>query len=73
VQLGQLLRPYPQFLNITANQVAAGHSSYHATQIAVERRFSRGLGVLFSYTHSKIIDNVGEIGAWVGTANGISE
>ena len=28
------------------------------------RRCSLGR-ILFSYTHSKIIDNVGEIGAWV--------
>ena len=59
VQAGQLLRPYPQFLNMTAT-ASLGQSSYQSLQISLERRFSSGLALLFAYTHSKTIDNVGD-------------
>jgi hypothetical protein len=70
VQRGQLLRPYPQFQNITGSQVAAGHSSYHALQISVQRRLSSGLSFLLAYTKSKTIDNVGEISVVGGDVPG---
>jgi hypothetical protein len=60
VQYGQLLRRHPQFLNMTANASSIGRSNYHALQLAVERRFSAGLALLFTYTHSKMMDNVGD-------------
>jgi hypothetical protein len=59
VQYGQLLRPYPQFLNMTATS-GIGRSSYNALQLSVEHRFSGGLALLLAYTHSKTIDNVGD-------------
>ncbi len=37
-----------------------GHSTYEALQATVEHRFSQGLALLFAYTHSKMIDNVGD-------------
>lgn len=45
---------------MTASGVGAGHSDYEALQLSVEHRFSRGLALLFTYTHSKILDNVGD-------------
>jgi hypothetical protein len=59
VQYGQLLRPHPQFLNMTAPS-GAGRSTYHALQTSVEHRFSQGLSLLFAYTYSKMMDNVGD-------------
>lgn len=59
VQYGQLLRPHPQFLNMTATS-SGGRSSYNALQLSVEHRFSGGLALLFAYTHSKAIDNAGD-------------
>jgi hypothetical protein len=73
VQRGQLLRPYPQFQSMTALQAGVGDSIYHALQVAIERRFSKGLALLFNYTHSKIIDNVGDIGAFVRPQNGFQD
>ena len=70
VQRGQLLRPYPHFQNVTASQVAAGHSSYHALQLNLQRRFDSGLALLFAYTKSKTIDNVGEISLVGGDVTG---
>ncbi|HUQ93804.1 MAG TPA: TonB-dependent receptor, partial [Bryobacteraceae bacterium] len=66
VQRGQLLRPYPQFTSMSASQAPVGHSSYHALQTRVERRFANGLALLFAYTHSKLIDNVGDFGGFLG-------
>jgi hypothetical protein len=60
VQYGQLLRPHPQFENLTGNAAGVGRSTYHALQLSVEHRFSAGLALLFTYTHSKMFDNVGD-------------
>jgi hypothetical protein len=59
VQYGQLLRPHPQFLNMIATS-PVGESAYHALQLSLEHRFAAGLALLFAYTHSKMIDNVGD-------------
>ncbi|MCC6589141.1 MAG: TonB-dependent receptor [Bryobacterales bacterium] len=68
VQRGQLLRPFPQFTGMSASQAPVGHSTYHALQTRVERRFDAGLALLFAYTHSKLIDNVGDFGGFLGPA-----
>lgn len=73
VQYGQLLRRYPQFLDFKAIQVGVGHSSYHAGQLTVERRMGQGLAVIFGYTFSKAIDNVGEMTSVAGTKNGFQD
>jgi hypothetical protein len=70
VQAGQLLRPYPHFLNVIEALDAVGRSRYHALQLTVERRFSNGLGMVLAYTKSKTMDNVGEVGVWAGDASG---
>ncbi|WP_446743089.1 carboxypeptidase regulatory-like domain-containing protein [Silvibacterium acidisoli] len=59
VQAGQLLRPHPQFLNMTATS-GIGASSYNALQLSVEHRFSHGLALLAAYTFSTMFDNVGD-------------
>lgn len=66
VQLGQLLRPYPHFTSMAGSQAPSGHSSYHGLQTKVERRFSQGFAVLIAYTHSKVIDNTGDFGGFLG-------
>jgi hypothetical protein len=58
IQLGQLLRPYPQFTSVTAESNSYGNSIYHAFELKVERRFANGFGMLLSYTRSKLIDDV---------------
>ena len=60
VQYGQLLRPYPQFTAVNQVVSPVGFSSYNALELKVERRFAQGLALLFNWTHSKGIDNVGE-------------
>ncbi|MSV28079.1 MAG: TonB-dependent receptor [Bryobacterales bacterium] len=58
VARNQLLRPYPQFSGVTIGNISYGASTYHALQGKVERRFSRGFSLLFSYTFSKLMDDV---------------
>jgi len=57
VAYGQLLRPYPQFLNVTDSSPTAASSSYHALEMRLQREFTRDLSVLVSYTASKLIDD----------------
>jgi hypothetical protein len=67
VTRGQLLRPYPQFDQLTIFNPAASSSIYHAATFKVERRFARNLGLLASYTFSK---NISDAPATVGPAVG---
>lgn len=53
--------------------MGAGRSSYEAGQLTVEKRMSQGLDVLFDYTYSKAIDNVGEMTSVAGTRNGFQD
>jgi hypothetical protein len=69
----QLLRPHPQYQNFEATGVGAGHSSYHAGQLTVEHRLKHGLAVVFSYTYSKAIDNVGEMTSVAGTMGAVTD
>lgn len=57
ISQGQLLRPYPQFLDVEAVKSTAGSSSYHSMQLRVERRFSAGFTFLVAYTVAKLIDD----------------
>lgn len=57
VTLNQLLRPHPQYLGMDSNLNHTAFSQYHAMQIKGERRFSRGMMILATYTAGKMIDN----------------
>ncbi len=57
VAAGQLLRPFPQFTNVTVDALHTGSSIYHSFQLKVERRFSKGFSLLGAYTVSKAITN----------------
>ena len=55
---GQLLRPFPQFLNVLSNQASGARSRYHALIVQFERRSSGGVGGRFNYTWSRQHDNM---------------
>jgi outer membrane receptor protein involved in Fe transport len=56
VSQAQLLRPYPQYDQVTSAVADWAPSMYHALQVKVEKRFAKGVTVLGSYTYSKLMD-----------------
>ncbi len=52
-------RPFPQFSGITILSPSFGVSAYHAGIAKVEKRFSRGMNLLATYTWAKFNDNSG--------------
>jgi trimeric autotransporter adhesin len=58
---GQLLRPFPQFGDISMYQVSEGVNRYDAGVVELSKRVTHGWGGRFSYTYSVLKDNqVGE-------------
>jgi hypothetical protein len=68
VTRGQLLRPYPQFLNVLNFRPDAGNSIYHSFQARLQRQFSHGLSFLLAYTNSKSISDSDSITTFDGNA-----
>jgi hypothetical protein len=60
-------RPYPAWQQID-NIITQGASDYHGLQAKFEKRMSRGLYALSSYTYSRSDD---EIGAWGAGGSGV--
>ncbi len=61
ISQAQLVKPYPRFTNVTLFRNNVGNSDYHAVQAKLEKRFSRGLTFLVSYTRSKLIDDASSV------------
>jgi hypothetical protein len=57
----QLLKPYPQFTNVTLFRNNVGTTNYNSFQLKVEQRLSHGLSVLGGYTRSKLIDQASSV------------
>ena len=57
IQLGQLLRPFPEFGNITMSQGTGAKSQYNALIVSVRKRSNGLWGGSFSYTYSRLDDN----------------
>ncbi len=57
----QLLKPYPRFQNVATYRNNTGTTNYNAIEAKVEQRVSNGLYFLFSYTHSKLIDDASSV------------
>jgi hypothetical protein len=55
ISRGNLLKPYPEFSNITST-VPTGYSWYHSLQVAVEKRMGSGLTFQTAWTWSKYMD-----------------
>jgi len=69
VTSGDLMRPHPQFSGFSGNDPPWANSIYHAFQLRVEKRMSKGLQFLATYTNSKSIDNASVAGGnvtWLG-------
>ncbi|MCC6540199.1 MAG: TonB-dependent receptor, partial [Bryobacterales bacterium] len=68
VTRGQLLRAFPQYLGVYNFRPASGSSIYHAVQARVEKRFSRGLTLLASFTGGKLIEDTSQTVGFLGPA-----
>jgi hypothetical protein len=76
VQQFRLLRPMPHFngANVATSEPPIGDSSYHALQVKLDKRFSRGFSVLAHYTWGKMIDNGSHASgnvSWLGGSTSI--
>ncbi|MEX2261302.1 MAG: TonB-dependent receptor [Bryobacteraceae bacterium] len=53
VPLSTLLRPYPQYGNLTETFMPGVDNRYKALQLRVQRRFSSGVSVLWGYNYNR--------------------
>jgi outer membrane receptor protein involved in Fe transport len=53
----QFLLPYPYYSSIAVRNPHLGSSIYHAFLLSVEKRMSKGIVILASYTNAKLISN----------------
>ena len=53
----QSLLAYPYYTSVTVRNPHLGNSIYHAGLLTVQKRFTRGLTFLASYTKAKLIDD----------------
>jgi len=70
--VAQALRPYPQFNDVQTNGSSvgerAGNSNYQSLMLKLDKRYSSGLTVLFSYVFAKMLgdtDNASSTGRQV--------
>jgi len=61
IPLAQLLKPFPRFTTVSLYRNNVGNTNYNALQAKLEKRFSRGLAFLVSYTRSKLIDEASSV------------
>jgi hypothetical protein len=65
-----LLLPYPQYTGVNVVNMTIANSIYHSLQIKVDKRFSKGVSVLFAGTFAKLItDANNQVAAIGGGAN----
>lgn len=56
--VGQALRPYPQYLDVTEEWGPRGIARFHSLQLKLTKRYASGLTLLAFYTWSKNMTNV---------------
>ena len=57
IQLGQLLRPFPEFGNVTMSQGTGAKSQHNALVVTMRKRSGGLWGGSFSYTYGRLNDN----------------
>ncbi len=61
VAAAQLLKPYPRFQNVATYRNNSGETNYNAFEAKAEQRFTKGMYLIASYTHSKLIDDASSV------------
>jgi hypothetical protein len=57
--ISQMLRPFPQYNNITDLWGDVGNSNYNSMQVYLNQRLSHGLTFNFNYVYAKAFDDTG--------------
>jgi outer membrane receptor protein involved in Fe transport len=65
VQRRQLLRPYPQYLDVLIFRDPYGDMSYQSMTVRVQKQYSKGLTLSLGYTLSKTIADTAQSNTWV--------
>lgn len=73
VTRSQLLRPFPDYVNVNTFANHGTSSIYHSLQMSLERRYSNGLSALVSYTFGKLINDSFSIGGGGNATAGLSD
>jgi hypothetical protein len=60
----QLLRPYPQFQDVSILDMPGASSSFNAFTLRLNKRFDKGMTLMASYQHSRAYDNASENQGW---------
>ena len=55
LQLQQALRPFPQYSGFGSVATQSGHSTYNGLELSFQKRYSKGLWLMTSYTFSKTL------------------
>jgi hypothetical protein len=72
IQLKQLLRPYPQYLDVLIYRDPYGDMRYNSMIARIVKQYSNGLLLQMAYTLSKTIANTAQSNTWVvGPSNGL--
>jgi hypothetical protein len=72
IQLKQLLRPYPQYLDVLIYRDPYGDMRYNSMIARLVKQYSKGLLLQMAYTMSKTIANTAQSNTWVvGPSNGL--
>lgn len=58
VPRSQLLKPYPQFNNVTYAAESVGKLWYDALQVSAEKRYTQGMVLVLAYTWAKNLERV---------------
>ncbi len=64
VERRQLLRPFPQFLDVNILDMPGASSSFNALFTRFQKRFSDGMMVSVGYQYSQALDNASENQGW---------
>jgi hypothetical protein len=63
--VGRAQRPFPQFSGVSVANPTLGVSNYNAGVAKLQKRFSRGMNILATYTFAKFLDNCASMGGGV--------
>ncbi len=65
VAYGYLLKPYPQYLYVSAFAPSLGDSSYNSMQARIQKRFGGSSVLMLAYTYSHFVGTADTLSPWL--------